>query len=757
MAVIIGSCSKSNQSDESDHLRPRSDSATKSQAPNTDPGFALTGPTPCITQTAPTGDPETQKMRDAFTLPFLKRICGKDPVKAKPWRSAAPGPGSPSGWRADKYNPDSWIADLNLTGLSGFGGPRGIAVTRRHLLCTSHGGYFPRVGQTVYFLTRDNQVVSRKAIATVVLQKNGWDIDITVIRLDSDLPESITPFTVLAPGGNTFIQRYTPVLRIDTEEKALIGAVYDFGTMGIETDPVRNPGGEAMLMFQESMILYDSSSPSFLLYETDTGVTPIFISMVADPGAGDGPFIYEYMNGIKEAIQGFGDAHEMTMILRGPDAPSCTISGVRLGTTGLCQFSIIAGSTARLSRDPLFYHDVKSWSAFGPKVYVGVATCPSTALMNYFKSQLTSIVGVGPTCVSPPFSEFPVLPGCALTAARVGYTETCAVTVTPTIGAVAGSPALTPPPNAAWQTVGSQFKSTAFCSQSASTKFTASLSGPVGTGPACVSTVGAINTLEMPVCRVAATRVGFSDKCDIRVSLVSGQSAGNPKLSPSALTDWIASGAVFKAQGPCETNTTTRFSASIPGPAGAGPSCASLDVPAIPADVPTCRVVASRKGYTRKCSIDVTILSGVPSGNPNLAPVASDPWIASGMNYSTSSICPIAATTTFTAEIPGPTGQGSPCASNGVAPIPAEAPICAVSATRIPGTQQCDVVVTLTTGTATGNPTLGPGPLIPWTLSGNAYRTKASCPLGTATRYLASLPGIAGNGPACNSADVLPE
>ncbi len=721
--------------------------------------LSLTGPTPCVTQTASTGDPQTQRMRDAMTLPFLKRICGKDPEKSKPWRSAARGPGSPSGWRADKYNPDSWIADINLTGLSGFGGPRGIAVTSRHLLCTSHGGYFPRVGQSVYFLTQDNVVVSRKVVATsVLLDKKQTEIDITVIRLESDLPESVTPFKLLGLGGNALIQPYTPALRIDTEEKALIAAVTDNGFMGVVEDPARNPGGAAMAMFREGMVLYDSSSPSFLLFESDNGVVPILISMVAIAGSGDGPMLYNYMNEIQAAIQAFGDPHQLTTMLRGPDAPSCSITGVQLGATGLCQFSITPGSTARVNREPLLLPTaVKSWSEYGPKRFTGVAACPLDGAQKFFTSQLTSIVGVGPKCVSPAFSEFPVLPGCSVTASRIGYSEICNVIVTPIAGVVSGNPLMTPPPNSVWQKDGSQLKTTTVCPISTSTKISATLSGPIGTGPACSVTVAAPNPSEIPVCQISASRVGYSDQCDVQVSLISGVSSGNPVVTPAVSADWSVNGAAYLSRGTCPTNAVTRFSASIPGPAGAWPSCLSADVPAIPADVPTCRITATRKGYTRKCTIDVTLVSGKTAGDPSLTPAAVDPWSLVGSNYSTSSICPIAATTAFTAELPGMNGQGSPCSSNAVPPIPPEAPICSVTAMRIPGTQQCDVVVNLIAGTSTGYPTLGPGPLVPWAFSGNSYRTKASCPLGTVTRYIASLPGPAGNGPACNSADVPPE
>jgi len=52
---------------------------------------------------------------------------------------------------------------------------------------------------------------------------SNFEIDVAVVRLNEDLPTSITPMKLIAPLGLKDVVQYTyPVLRIDQENKALL-------------------------------------------------------------------------------------------------------------------------------------------------------------------------------------------------------------------------------------------------------------------------------------------------------------------------------------------------------------------------------------------------------------------------------------------------------------------------------------------------------------------------------------------------------
>jgi len=164
--------------------------------------------TPCVTQISSQGYAADRTWRESFSRFFMQRICGKDPNVAKNWRSST------------QYNPDSWVAGVNLTGIT-LNVPRGTAITPRHVIYTKHYGYHGQVGQTLNFLTLDNRLISRKIIGVKYLSTE-FDPDIAVIQLEYDLPGSITPLKVLHPNAANYVALYSPLLRIDQESKALI-------------------------------------------------------------------------------------------------------------------------------------------------------------------------------------------------------------------------------------------------------------------------------------------------------------------------------------------------------------------------------------------------------------------------------------------------------------------------------------------------------------------------------------------------------
>lgn len=102
-------------------------------------------------------------------------------------------------------NTNSWAH--NFTGITGIiawnsrsqGEPdgtqiNGAAVTKRHIIYSKHASY--QAGNTVYFVTKDNTLVTREIVA-VKNYPNSWASgDYGIGLLESDLPDSIEPLKV---------------------------------------------------------------------------------------------------------------------------------------------------------------------------------------------------------------------------------------------------------------------------------------------------------------------------------------------------------------------------------------------------------------------------------------------------------------------------------------------------------------------------------------------------------------------------------
>jgi hypothetical protein len=134
----------------------------------------------------------------------------------------------PSGW--PKIPPlVQWNTNCLLWGLRGFtalspcwqaeGNPGQVpltALTRRHAYTRGHGmgpsGFNTNfAGQSAWFLTADNEVVSRKILRDVVRTRNEDDRDYTILLLDRDLSSEIEP--ILVAETKDLMSRYVAVQR----------------------------------------------------------------------------------------------------------------------------------------------------------------------------------------------------------------------------------------------------------------------------------------------------------------------------------------------------------------------------------------------------------------------------------------------------------------------------------------------------------------------------------------------------------------
>ena len=114
-------------------------------------------------------------------------------------------------WNLER-NPNNFLNNLKgSTALvawnsKGAGGGKyfaGVAITPRHIICARHAQYQP--GDTIYFITEDNEVVPRYIYKT---QSNGYDSqesDYVICLLEGDLPDSITPLEMIPADSHKYL------------------------------------------------------------------------------------------------------------------------------------------------------------------------------------------------------------------------------------------------------------------------------------------------------------------------------------------------------------------------------------------------------------------------------------------------------------------------------------------------------------------------------------------------------------------------
>jgi hypothetical protein len=657
----------------------------KDPVPSDDTSLQLNASnTPCVSQISTFGTVSDRSWREAFSRAVMQRICGKDPATAKPWRTAT------------AYNPNSWVAGINLTAVTQ-NVPRGTAITPRHVVYTKHYGYHGQVGQTLNFLTMDNRVISRKIIEVKYLSTT-FDPDVAVVRLDSDLPGSITPMKVLATSANSYAAIYSPLLRIDQESKALLVQASPSGPQAITVNAAYNPPGSAFALYYEDMISGDSSSPSILLMNSANGIMPILFALVTYSGPGQGPKIGALLTEIQAAIQGFGDSHKITTApppAAPIAAPSCAITATRVANTNICTLTVVGSADPVTGNPSVTPAAPVNWTRSG-NTWTGNATC-STTVATTFNATLSGSGGMGRSCESSTIGPLVVLPTCTIAAKRKDQTETCDLTLVQTAGASANKVNLSPASSINWVKSGSTWTGSTTCSKNVSSTFTASLTSPDGTGPSCTSN-DVPKVFTPPTCSLAATRQGYTGRCDITVVKTSGDFTGNPTLKPNAAESWTQSGETFKGAALCGANVTTTFAASLSGPAGVGPECIASVVP-VADGIPFCSMTATRDANSSWCNLTVTRNRGLVTSGPVANPSNPTSWSKSGDNWTGKASCPTNTSTRFTAYLVGPGGEGPACGSLTVGPV--IPPACSLSLTRAGTTSSCTFTLTRTSSAGT--------------------------------------------------------
>ena len=191
-------------------------------------------------------------------------------------------------------NTDFWGKDIvGITGISPWNSRdnnkrAGTAITKRHVLFCEHSNFNLQAGDTMYFVTRDNTIVSRQIMAEVNHPATGFgNGDFNIAVLDENLPDTIEVLKVLPEDalssyysvGDLFFSFW-----VDQEEKGLIKNVTNIQASNGNISFGTATGLED---WYESAILYDSASPAFILLNNEA----ILVTVTTFGGGGNGDFI----------------------------------------------------------------------------------------------------------------------------------------------------------------------------------------------------------------------------------------------------------------------------------------------------------------------------------------------------------------------------------------------------------------------------------------------------------------------------------
>ena len=135
-------------------------------------------------------------------------------------------------------NANHWMHNLEgVTGLiawnsKGNGSGKfigGAAITPFHIICSAHAPY--QVGDVVYFVTRDNEVITRHIWKVQGTGFNSEEADYRICLLNNPLPPSIEPLEMMPSDSNKYISdqsaplifKYMTYVWVDQNEESVVG------------------------------------------------------------------------------------------------------------------------------------------------------------------------------------------------------------------------------------------------------------------------------------------------------------------------------------------------------------------------------------------------------------------------------------------------------------------------------------------------------------------------------------------------------
>lgn len=234
--------------------------------------------------------------------------------------------------------------DVDWTGVSPWNQPfdgyssryqkAGALISPRHVVLASH--WHMPIGSNLLFVSNTNEMIYR----TLSGLQSISGTDITIGVLDSDVPDSITYYPIIASSTlQSLIKKYEPapaydipMVVFDQEKKAIIHSLNYLSATTIGHAPYFS-GSRAFL--SEYVVSGDSGSPSFIVVDD----RPILL--FTHYSAGGGPNLGNYISQINSAMTTLGGGYQVTQY-----DPTCftqyTPNNVPVFTSGSAASSTLA-------------------------------------------------------------------------------------------------------------------------------------------------------------------------------------------------------------------------------------------------------------------------------------------------------------------------------------------------------------------------------------------------------------------------------
>lgn len=246
-------------------------------------------------------------LREHLNAEIDGRIAGKTASAALPIFST-----QNHGTATYVRNTGGWAADVDLTAISPWNSDAGtnkagVAISPRHVLFATH--YYPMVGCTLRFIAADNTVVTRTLTAVEPLTLvSGYYPDLTVGKLDSDLPSSISFVKILPDDWEDYLPTLdrleVPVCGTDQEEKLLVMEMPQMST----SIAMRLPTGAARRAFNEAIVGGDSGNPAMMIINDEL----VLLTCWTYGGAGKGTSVNWQHTAIDAAMTSLGGGYTLT-------------------------------------------------------------------------------------------------------------------------------------------------------------------------------------------------------------------------------------------------------------------------------------------------------------------------------------------------------------------------------------------------------------------------------------------------------------
>ncbi len=210
-------------------------------------------------------------------------------------------------------NTSCWMGAVDLTAISPWNSlgaqyRAGVAISPRHTL---HAKHFPvQVGTVLRFVTNGNVVVTRTIDSVANLAESAnYQRDVQIAKLDSDLPETITPVKFLPANAYDYLPTWKtwkiPVVYSNQFERMACALANAFTVSPVDYVGAWVTTESPYATMYERVITLDSGSPAFFV------INGTLVLICHWTFAGQGAAHHQMLTEIAAAITSLGGEHSL--------------------------------------------------------------------------------------------------------------------------------------------------------------------------------------------------------------------------------------------------------------------------------------------------------------------------------------------------------------------------------------------------------------------------------------------------------------